>query len=108
MAGHLFGERHRLSREKALFHYTVGSAWFSQEERLKGRLMPGQYANFAMLNAPYLDVGDDDLKAIESDLTVTSGRPVCATGTSADLVEPLPTIEPYWSPVCAYGGYQSA
>ncbi len=102
----LHAGRHRLSRREALFHYTVGSAWFSQEERLKGRLMPGQYADFAVLNAPYLDVADDDLKAIEADLTVMNGRPVHGAGAFAGLVDPLPDIMPEWSPVRAYGGYQ--
>ena len=102
----LHGPRHQLTREEALFHYTVGSAWFSQEERLKGRLKPGQYADFSLLNAPYLEVSDDDLKSIESDLTVTGGKTVYGTGEFADLAEPLPEIEPAWSPVRDYGGYQ--
>lgn len=102
----LHGERHRLSREEALFHYTVGSAWFSQEERLKGRIRPGQYADFALLNAPYLDVADEDLKAIEADLTVLAGKPVHGTGDFAGLAPDLAPIQPEWSPVRTYGGYQ--
>lgn len=104
----LHGPRHRLSREEALFHYTVGSAWFSQEEVLKGRIKPGQYADFALLNAPYLKVADDDLKAIEAELTVMNGQPVYGAGDFAGLVAPLPEIEPSWSPVRDYGGYQRA
>ncbi|MEO1027919.1 MAG: amidohydrolase [Pseudomonadota bacterium] len=103
----LHGERHRLSREEALFHYTVGSAWFSQEELLKGRLKPGQYADFAVLNAPYLDVSDEDLKSIQADLTVTNGKPVYGAGEFANVMAPLPDIMPEWSPVRTYGGYQS-
>jgi hypothetical protein len=102
----LHGERHQLSREEALFHYTVGSAWFSQEERLKGRLKPGQYADFAILNAPYLDVADEEIKYIEADMTVTGGRIVYGAVDFADLAEPLPEIMPAWSPVRVFGGYQ--
>ena len=102
----LHGPRHQLTREEALFHYTVGSAWFSQEERLKGRLMPGQYADFALLNAPYLEVSDEDLKAVEADLTVTGGQPVYGAGEFDNLIEDLPSIEPKWSPVRDFGGYQ--
>ena len=102
----LHGERHQLSREEALFHYTVGSAWFSQEERLKGRLMPGQYADMALLNAPYLDVADEDLPAIEADITVTGGKPVYGAGEFADLMDDLPAIQPEWSPVRDFGGFQ--
>lgn len=102
----LHGERHRLTREEALFHYTVGSAWFSQEERLKGRIMIGQYADMALLNAPYFDVSDDDLKSIESDLTITNGKPVYGKGEFNNLIEDLPSILPAWSPVRDFGGYQ--
>ena len=103
----LHGPRHQLTREEALFHYTVGSAWFSQEERLKGRLMPGQYADFALLNAPYLDVADEELKAIEADLTVTGGEVVYAAGEYSSLTTALPAIQPEWSPVRDFGGYQA-
>lgn len=102
----LHGPRHQLTREEALFHYTVGSAWFSQEERLKGRIKSGQYADFALLNAPYLEVADEDLKSIEADLTVLAGEPVHAMGDFAGLAPELPTIQPEWSPVRTFGGYQ--
>lgn len=104
----LHGRRHQLSREEALFHYTVGSAWFSQEEQLKGRIKPGQYADFAALNAPYLEVTDDDLKSIEADLTVMNGAPVFGAGEFASFIDPLPEILPSWSPVRDYGGFQTS
>ncbi|MEM0952629.1 MAG: amidohydrolase [Pseudomonadota bacterium] len=104
----LHGRRHQLSREEALFHYTVGSAWFSQEELLKGRLAPGQYADFAVLNAPYLDVADEELRFIASDCTVVGGKVVHGSKEYASLAPGLPVIEPNWSPVREYGGYQYA
>ncbi len=103
----LHGPDQRLTREEALFHYTVGSAWFSQEEIVKGRLRPGQYADFALLNAPYLEVADDDLPAIEADLTVVAGKPVYGTGDFAALVEPLPITAPEWVPIRLFGGFAS-
>ncbi len=104
----LHGTHQRLSREEALFHHTVGSAWFSQEELLKGRIKPGQFADLAVLNAPYLSVSDNDLQAIESELTLTGGRPVFGAGDFADLVAPLPPVQPQWSPVASYGGFYPA
>ncbi|MEM9533941.1 MAG: amidohydrolase [Pseudomonadota bacterium] len=101
----LHGPKQQLTREEALFHHTVGSAWLSQEEVLKGRLKPGQFADLAVLNAPYLEVDDEDLRHIESDLTVTSGRVVHAAGDLASLAPVLPAIAPAWSPVASYGGY---
>ncbi|MCQ8186623.1 amidohydrolase [Parvularcula maris] len=102
----LHAGRHRLTREEALYHYTVGSAWFSQEERLKGRLVRGQYADLAVLNVPYLDVADSDLSSIEADLTITGGQVVHGQNGFEDLAPTLDPIEPAWSPVRTYGGYQ--
>lgn len=104
----LHGRDQRLTREEALFHHTVGSAWFSQEEVLKGRLKAGQFADFAVLNAPYLRVDDEDLRHIESELTVMNGKPVHGVAEFAGLVAPLPPIEPAWSPVRDFGGYQTS
>lgn len=103
----LHGPRHRLSRREALYHYTVGSAWFSQEESQKGRLAAGQFADLAVLNAPYLDVSDEDLKSIQSDLTVTGGKIVFGQGPYREFNDALPAIEPEWSPVGFYGGFQA-
>lgn len=104
----LHGPQQQLSREEALFHHTVGSAWFSQEEVLKGRLRPGQFADLAVLNAPYLDVADNDLRAIEAALTVMNGEIVWGQDEYDGLTRPLPPIQPEWSPVNSFGGYQRA
>jgi len=101
----LHGPQQRLTREEALFHHTVGSAWFSQEEVLKGRLRPGQFADFAVLSEPYLDVGDEAIRDIESVLTVVGGRIVSAADRFVSLAPSLGPLTPDWSPVVRYGGY---
>jgi predicted amidohydrolase YtcJ len=63
----------RLSRGEALRLYTVGSAWFSGEEDVKGTIALGRYADFAILSADYLSVTDEQIRTIESVLTVTGG-----------------------------------
>lgn len=98
----------RLSREEALRLYTLGSAWFSSEETLKGRIAPGKYADFAVLSADYLAVPEEEIKRIESVLTVVGGDVVFGVGDFASLVPPLPPISPAWSPVSTYGGYYKA
>ncbi|MGP1397323.1 MAG: amidohydrolase [Inquilinaceae bacterium] len=98
-------ERHRLSREEALMLYTVGSAWFSGEEAVKGRLAPGQFADLAVLSADYLTVPEDQIADIESVLTVTGGNIVYGAGPFADRLPALPPISPSWSPVVEFGGY---
>ncbi|MEM9304526.1 MAG: amidohydrolase family protein, partial [Pseudomonadota bacterium] len=104
----LHGERQRLSREEALYYHTVGSAWFSQEELLKGRVKPGQFADLAVLSDPYLKVSDEALRGIESELTVVGGNIVHGAGRFAEYAPSLPPIEPVWSPVRYFGGFYKA
>ena len=99
--------RNRLSREEALRLYTLGSAWFSGEEQVKGRIAPGQFADFAILSADYFTVPEEQIRRIESVLTVTGGDVVySADPFTAFAPEPLPPVSPAWSPVTAFGGYQ--
>lgn len=107
-AGHtlLHGPEHMMSREEALFYMTAGSAWFSQEELFKGRLKAGQYADVAILNAPFLTVSDRDIMDIEADVTIMGGNIVYGTGEYASEMAELEPLEPSWSPVHTYGGFQ--
>lgn len=97
----------RPSREEALRLYTLGSAWCSGEEEVKGRIAPGQCADFAILSADYFSVPEDHIARIESVLTVTGGDVVySAPPFVAFPPEQLPPARPEWSPVAAFGGYQ--
>jgi predicted amidohydrolase YtcJ len=103
----LAAPENRLSREEALRLYTVGTAWFSGEEEIKGRIAPGQYADFALLSADYMTVPEEQIRRIESVLTVTGGDIVYSAAPFATFApEPLPPVSPAWSPVAAFGGYQ--
>jgi predicted amidohydrolase YtcJ len=96
-----------VSREEALRLYTIGSAWFSGEERVKGRIASGQYADFAILSDDYFTVDDDHIRTIESVLTVTGGDIVHAAAPFAALaLKPIAPVTPDWSPVALFGGYQ--
>ncbi len=101
----LLGPQARLSRVQSLFAHSVGSAWFSQEERLKGRIRVGQFADLSLLNHDFLSVPDEEIRDIESTLTVTSGKVVYGAEEFAELAPTLPEIEPSWSPVRLFGGY---
>jgi predicted amidohydrolase YtcJ/glyoxylase-like metal-dependent hydrolase (beta-lactamase superfamily II) len=89
----------RLSREEALRLYTVGSAWFSHEETQKGVIKPGQFADLALLSKDFMTVPEEEIKTIESALTVVDGKPVYAAGEYCDLVPAGPAIIPSWSPL---------
>ncbi|MDZ4802521.1 MAG: amidohydrolase [Bryobacteraceae bacterium] len=105
----LYAKDDRLTREQALRLFTVGSAWFSGDEQVKGRIAPGQLADFAILSADYFSVSEEQIKNIESVLTVLGGEVVYAAAPFQALAgPPLPSALPAWSPVAHFGGYQTA
>lgn len=101
----LLSQANRLDRAKALELFTLGSAWFSGEEAVKGRIAPGQYADMALLSADFFAVPEESIRRIESVLTVTGGKLVYAAGPYKSLVPQLEPILPTWSPVRTFGGY---
>ena len=102
----LYPEANRLGREEALRLYTAGSSWFSGEEGTKGVLAPGQLADLALLSADYLSVPEEEIRGIESLLTIVGGRVVYGAGEFGNLAPPPLPVSPDWSPVASYGGYQ--
>jgi hypothetical protein len=101
----LYPERNRLDRAEALRLYTMGSSWFSTEDGKKGALAPGQLADLAVLSADYFSVPDEEIKHLESVLTIVGGRIVYATEEFSKLAPPALPVSPSWSPVGGYGGY---
>jgi predicted amidohydrolase YtcJ len=96
---------HRLNREQALRLYTHGSAWMSGQEDHKGQLKPGASADLVVLSGDYFKVPDDEIRRLESVLTIMGGRAVYGAQEFAPLNPPLPPVSPGWSPVSKYGGY---
>ena len=101
----LYPEANRLDRMEALRRYTRGSAWFSGEEDKKGAIAPGQLADLAVLSADYFSVLEEEIKGIESVLTLVGGKVVYGAGEFTGLAPPALPVLPDWSPVKAYGGY---
>jgi predicted amidohydrolase YtcJ len=104
----LYPEGNRLDRMEALRRYTVGSAWFSGEEDQKGIIEPGKLADLAVLSADYFSVPEEEIKRIESVLTLVGGKVVYGAGEFERLAPPLLPVSPDWSPVKRYGGYHQA
>jgi predicted amidohydrolase YtcJ len=104
----LYPEANRLDRAEALRRYTVGSAWFSGEEDKKGSVEVGKLADLAVLSADYFSVPEEEIKGIESVLTVVGGKVVYGAGEFERLAPPPLPVSPGWSPVGVYGGYHSA
>src|SRR5207253_7150807 len=79
----LYPEANRLDRMEALRLFTVGSAWFSGEEEKKGSIEVGKLADLAVLSADYFAVPEEQIKGLESVLTVVGGKIVYAAGDFA-------------------------
>lgn len=73
------------SREDALRHYTIDSAWFSFDEDKRGSLEPGKLADFALLDQDVMTIPLDRIERTQSLLTVVGGRVVHAAGPFAGL-----------------------
>jgi len=101
----LYPEKNRFNRSEALRLYTLGSSWFSTEDGKKGALVPGQLADLAVLSADYFSIPEEEIKHLESDLTIVGGKIVHAKGALSKLAPPDLPVSPDWSPVAKYGGY---
>jgi predicted amidohydrolase YtcJ len=101
----MYDEANRVERMEALRLWTVGSSWFSTEEATKGSIVPGQLADLAVLSADYFSIPNEEIKQLESVLTVVGGKPVYAAEEFETLAPAPPPVLPDWSPVAQFGGY---
>jgi Amidohydrolase family len=101
----MYPDGNRQDRMEALRLWTVGSSWFSGDDGKKGAIVPGQLADLAVLSADYFSIPEEEIKHLESVLTVVGGKPVYAAEEFSKLAPPLPPVLPEWSPVATYGGY---
>ena len=103
--GQLQGEKNLLGRTEALRLWTEGGAWMSSEEDKKGTLAAGKLADLVLLSGDYFSMPVDEVKDLESVLTMVGGKVVYAAGPYARLDPPPPPALPDWLPVKHYGGY---
>ena len=101
----ILARNNRLTREEALKLYTLGAAWFEHNEKEKGKIAPGNLADFALLDADFFTIPEDEIKNLSSVLTVVDGRVVFGTGKYSSLAPKLPEVIPAWSPRKYFGGY---
>jgi predicted amidohydrolase YtcJ len=101
----LYDAAQTLSRDTALELWTAGSAWFSSEQDKKGRIKAGQLADLAVLNGDFFSLPQEDIKSLESILTVVGGKIVYADAEfSSHGPAPIPVM-PEWSPVRQVPGH---
>jgi predicted amidohydrolase YtcJ len=78
-----------ISREQALRTYTINNAYASFEESLKGSIEQGKLADIAVLTDDLLTCPVDQIKNIQSDLTLLGGKVVYSTGKIKSASGPL-------------------
>ncbi|MDA1741572.1 amidohydrolase [Bacillus cereus] len=99
----IYDEKNKLDRKVALELYSKGSAWFSGDESKKGSLAVGQFADIAVLSADYFTVPEEEIKDLESLLTIMGGQVVYGNDEFKNLSSELPPASPDWSPTGVYG-----
>jgi predicted amidohydrolase YtcJ len=75
--------KQNVTREEALRMFTIGGAWFTFDEANKGSIEVGKLADLAVLNGDYLTVPEDQIRSLESLLTLVGGRIVYAASPFA-------------------------
>ena len=101
----LYGSAGHLPRQVALELWSAGSAWFSNEQDRKGRIREGMLADLAVLSKDFFSVDAEEIKSIESVLTVVGGRIVYGAAEFTDLGPPPIPVLPDWSPVRKVPGH---
>jgi predicted amidohydrolase YtcJ len=74
--GDVLGEDQGISREEAIRAMTATGAYTSFEEKLKGTIEVGKYADFVVLAANPLTVPAEDIRNLEIVATVLAGKTV--------------------------------
>ena len=72
--GTIFNPEQAISREEALKIYTINNAMATFEEKVKGSIEPGKFADLAVLSNDILTCPADSIKAIRSVLTMINGK----------------------------------
>lgn len=70
--------RQNVTRQEALRMYTFGSASLSSDEKRKGSIEPGKFADLAVLSEDYMTIPEDRIRSLESLLTMVGGRVIYA------------------------------
>jgi hypothetical protein len=74
--GQLVAPDQALSRAEALQAYTLAGTWLTREERLKGSIELGKLADLAVLDRDYFTIPEEEIKEINTLLTMVGGEVV--------------------------------
>ena len=74
ISGGVLGPDQRVSREQALRMATINNAWLTMEERTKGSIEPGKFADLIVLSEDPVSCPADRLRDAEVLATVVGGK----------------------------------
>ncbi|MBV6439728.1 MAG: amidohydrolase [Haliscomenobacteraceae bacterium CHB4] len=69
-----FFPEQKMTREEALLSYTLWNAWAAFEEKEKGSLTPGKYADVAILNKDLLRCAPEEILQAKVTKTIVGGK----------------------------------
>lgn len=84
-SGELLLPGQQIGRKDALRLYTAANAWFNFEEQDLGSIEAGKLADLVVLDKPYLQISNDEIKQMRPVLTMVGGRVVHARAPYAAL-----------------------
>jgi predicted amidohydrolase YtcJ len=75
-AGAVINPEQRVTRLEALRMWTLNAAYLSFEEKSKGSIEPGKLADLVVISKDFLSCPEDEIRDIETLLTVVDGKVV--------------------------------
>ncbi len=75
--GMVFYNEQSMTREEALYSYTLGNAYAGFEEDIKGSLEPGKWADIAVLSQNLLTCSEDSIPSTKVLITLVGGKIKC-------------------------------
>lgn len=72
--GSLFYPEQKMTREEALYSYTLANAYAAFQDREKGSLEPGKYADITILSNNLLTCKDEEIPGTEVRMTIVGGK----------------------------------
>jgi len=79
ITGGVLGADQRITRQQALRMATVNNAWLTMEERTKGSIEPGKFADLVILSEDPLTCSETALRDAKVLMTMVGGRVVAGT-----------------------------
>ena len=72
--GRVWNPEERVSRQEALYMYTLWAARYSGEQDILGSIEVGKLGDVVVLGADYMTWPEDELKALPVHMTVVGGK----------------------------------